>query len=233
VNPAPSIHQRPLSLALVVIVTAAVAFAQGSISYTFAFGALRDVLGLHLTKLTEWGYFVRWGLVGVMAVLWLIGKKKALYVLAIILNANATLVLLAHTGFLTSVLSDLSARTVRGILFDVVFMAISNILIFSIWYWVIDPPGIDMRERPGEQWAFLFPQRAGELPNFQGWQPHYADYLFLAFTTSFAFSPTDTLPLTRGAKMLMLLQAAISVITLTGIAGSAINILAGTASGNS
>jgi hypothetical protein len=46
--------------------------------------------------------------------------------------------------------------------------------------------------------------------------------LFVAFTTSFAFSPTDTLPLTRRAKMLMLLQAAISVVTLTGVAGSAI-----------
>ena len=55
------------------------------------------------------------------------------------------------------------------------------------------------------------------------------DYIYLAFTTSFAFSPTDTLPLTRRAKMLMLLQATISIITLTGIAGSAINILAGSA----
>ena len=54
-----------------------------------------------------------------------------------------------------------------------------------------------------------------------------ATRLFVAFTTSFAFSPTDTLPLTRRAKMLMQLQAAISVVTLTGVAGSAINILAG------
>jgi hypothetical protein len=53
------------------------------------------------------------------------------------------------------------------------------------------------------------------------------DYLFIAFTTSFAFSPTDTLPLTRTAKMLMMAQAAVSVVTLTGIAGAAINILAG------
>jgi hypothetical protein len=55
------------------------------------------------------------------------------------------------------------------------------------------------------------------------------NYLYLAFTTRFAFSPTDMLPLTRRAKLLMLLQAAISIITLTGIAGSAINILAGSA----
>jgi hypothetical protein len=57
----------------------------------------------------------------------------------------------------------------------------------------------------------------------------YVDYLFIAFTTNFAFSPTDALPLTRTAKMLMMVQAAISVVTLTGIAGAAINILAGKA----
>jgi uncharacterized membrane protein len=79
----------------------------------------------------------------------------------------------------------------------------------------------------GEPWAFLFPQRGASLPHYEAWQPHYLDYLFLAFTTSFAFSPTDTLPLTRTAKMLMLLQAAVSVVTLTGIAGSAVNILSG------
>lgn len=58
------------------------------------------------------------------------------------------------------------------------------------------------------------------------------DYLFAAFTTGLAFSPTDTLPLARRAKMLMLLQATIAVVTLTGIPGSAIDILAGTAAGH-
>jgi predicted ribonuclease YlaK len=51
--------------------------------------------------------------------------------------------------------------------------------------------------------------------------------MYLAFTTSFAFSPTDVLPLTRRAKLLMLLQSVISIVTLTGIAGNAISILAG------
>ena len=67
-------------------------------------------------------------------------------------------------------------------------------------------------------------QNKEEIVN--NWLPRYTDYLYVAFTTTFAFSPTDTMPLTRRAKMLMLLQAAISVVTLTAIAGSAINILA-------
>ena len=59
-------------------------------------------------------------------------------------------------------------------------------------------------------------RRGSVLPRYESWVPRYVDYLFIAFTTSFAFSPTDTLPLTRTAKILMMAQAAISVVTLTG-----------------
>lgn len=225
------VRRRGFSLALVVLVMMAIGLAQNSISYTFAFGALGIPLKLDLTALTTLGSLVRWGLVVSMAVLWLLRKKGALFALVIIVNGTATLTLLLHAGFLASVLAGLSARTVKELFIDVALMAISNVLIFSVWYWVIDPPGLDNEQRAGEQWAFLFAQRASTLPSFEEWQPHYADYLFVAVTASLAFSPTDTLPLTRSAKMLMLLQAVISVITLTGIAGSAINILAGTASG--
>ena len=106
-------------------------------------------------------------------------------------------------------------------------MIVTNILIFSIWYWLIDPPGVEHRGRLDEPWDFLFPQREANLPFYESWEPRYTDYLYLAFTTSFAFSPTDALPLTRRAKMLMLLQASISIIALTGSAASAINILVG------
>jgi uncharacterized membrane protein len=224
------VSRRGGSLALVVLVMIADALAQNSISYTFAFGALGAPLKLDLTKLVTFGFVVRWGLLASMSVLWLVGKKRALFVLVLVVNTFATLVLLTHAGFLASVLAGVSRGTVRELFLDVALLAVSNVLIFSIWYWVIDPPGINDEQHPGERWAFLFPQRANALPNFDGWLPHYADYLFLAFTTSLAFSPTDTLPLTHTAKMLLLLQALISVITLTGIAGSAINILAGTAS---
>ena len=101
-------------------------------------------------------------------------------------------------------------------------------MIFSIWYWIIDPPGIEDSQREDTAWDFLFPQRVADLPHYATWSPRYLDYVYVAFTTSFAFSPTDTMPLTRRAKLLMLLQATISLVTITVVAGSAINILAGT-----
>ena len=141
--------------------------------------------------------------------------------------AFAAAILLNDAAFLLSVLSGSNSRTAVTLLADVALIAASNILIFSIWYWIIDPPGVIEGEDAHQSWAFLFPQRGSPLPRYESWVPHYVDYLFIAFTTSFAFSPTDALPLTRTAKMLMMAQAAISVVTLTGIAGAAINILAG------
>ncbi len=127
---------------------------------------------------------------------------------------------------LLDILTSYKSGSVDTLIIDVVLLAASNILIFSVWYWIIDPPGVEEDPRDHAAWDFLFPQRGGEFPHYENWVPRYTDYLFVAFTTSIAFSPTDTLPLTRRAKILMMLQAAVSLVTITAIASSVINIMA-------
>ena len=158
--------------------------------------------------------------------LWLVNRRVALFRAIVLTNGVLTLGLILNVVALLATLMGFSARDVSTLLVDVVDMAVSNILFFSVWYWVIDPPGVDERARD-EAWEFLFPQRASSLPNYESWIPGYLDYVYLSFTTTLAFSPTDVLPLTQRAKMLMLLQATASVVTLTCIVGSAINVLAG------
>jgi hypothetical protein len=108
----------------------------------------------------------------------------------------------------------------------------TNILVFALWYWRLDSGGPHGREsRLGHtDGAFLFPQMtmlpaaklaAGE----ERWSPNFVDYLFLAFNTSTAFSPTDTPALARWAKILMMLQSIISLTVLTLLAARAVNIL--------
>ena len=63
------------------------------------------------------------------------------------------------------------------------------------------------------------------LDGHERWSPHFADYLFLAFNTSTAFSPADVPPLSRWAKMLMMIQSMISLLILAVLAARAINIL--------
>jgi len=104
---------------------------------------------------------------------------------------------------------------------------ITNVLMFSLLYWQIDRGGPDARANnacPLPDW--LFPQEgapAEDLP--PGWRPAFVDYFFLGFNTAAAFSPTDALPLTPRAKMLMMLQSTISLVTIVVVASRAINIL--------
>lgn|ERR1700741_21189 len=109
---------------------------------------------------------------------------------------------------------------------------ISNILIFASWYWRLDGGGPQERALTlgHTDGAFLFPQMtmhpdakvaAGE----QEWEPNFVDYLFLAFNTSTAFSPTDVPVLSRWAKCLMMVQALISLLVIALLAGRAVNIL--------
>jgi hypothetical protein len=219
---------RGPSLSMVVFVLLIIVLLQGSISYSTTFGAMsRFVPGLEDSPVAGGWLGLRVILIAVALLLWLVTRKRHLFRAIIITNGLLTLGLFINMSALLDALTRFSSKAVESLIVDVFLMAVTNILIFSIWYWIIDPPGIDETKSEDAPWEFLFPQRGASLPHYESWAPRYTDYLYLAFTASFAFSPTDTLPLTRRAKMLMLLQSAISIITLTAIAGSAINILAG------
>ena len=222
------LRTRSPSLSMVVLVLLLTAVMQEAVSYTITLGTLDVYLPIMKDNPVAIGWLGLRGVLILVAIgLWLLNRKRQLFRVIVIINSVLTVGLFINMLALLAVLSGFSAQAVTTLLVDVVLMAATNVLIFSIWYWVIDPPGVEEKQRNDEPWDFLFPQRAATLPHYEQWSPRYTDYLYLAFTTSFAFSPTDTMPLTRRAKMLMLLQALISIVTITGIAGSAINIVAG------
>ncbi|MGG1575861.1 DUF1345 domain-containing protein [Fictibacillus sp. NRS-1165] len=102
----------------------------------------------------------------------------------------------------------------------------ANVLIFSIWYWEIDQGGPIRRnsENPGKP-EIVFPQMTSSFPEWEGWKPNFLDYLFVAFNTSIAFSPADTAVYSRRAKLLMMTQSMISLVTLVVVAARAINMV--------
>jgi hypothetical protein len=221
-------RNRSPSLSMVVLVLLVIVFLQGSISYSTTFGALsRFIPRMGDSPIANGWLGLRVVLIAATLLLWLLTRKRHLFRAIIITNAFLTIGLLVNMTALLDALTRLSAQAAKSLLGDVFCMVVTNILIFSIWYWIIDPPGIDETLRDDAPWDFLFPQRGADLPHYESWAPRYTDYLYLAFTTSFTFGPTDTMPLTRRAKMLMLLQSAISIITLTAIASSAVSLLAG------
>jgi hypothetical protein len=108
---------------------------------------------------------------------------------------------------------------------------ITNVLVFASWYWRLDAGGPHARNLNAchTKGDFLFPQMTlapgSQKPLDPAWTPGFVDYLFLAFNTSTAFSPTDSPVLSRWAKIAMMLQSSISLVTLALLAARAVNIL--------
>jgi uncharacterized membrane protein len=102
----------------------------------------------------------------------------------------------------------------------------TNVITFALLYWQLDGGGPGGRtEDPAPYPDFQFPQTGTSGLAEPGWRPHFVDHLYLAYTNVVAFSPTDTLPLTRAAKGLMTLQSMISVGVLVVVLSRVINIL--------
>jgi hypothetical protein len=163
-------------------------------------------------------------------------NEKAGYAILVVLTAG----LLYGVAML---LSGLVHRTITAaeLLRAAAVLWATNVLVFATWYWRLDAGGPNRRERQEAHTsgAFLFPQMAVDAPDSgaegrdsdatiaeaQGWRPGFVDYLFVAFNTSTAFSPTDVPVLSRWAKLTMMLQASISVVAVVLLVGRAVNIL--------
>jgi uncharacterized membrane protein len=107
---------------------------------------------------------------------------------------------------------------------------LTNVVVFGLLYWELDRGGPLGRvgARPAPAFPdLLFPQDGGPQLAPPGWRPDYVDYLFVSLTSATAFSPTDTMPLTRRAKALMGSQALISLLTVGLVAARAVNVLKG------
>lgn len=103
---------------------------------------------------------------------------------------------------------------------------LTNLIAFGIWYWEFDRGGPFARAAANSPYPdFLFPQMAQHDLARKDWEPQFGDYLYVSFTNATAFSPTDTMPLTRWAKLLMALQSAIALSTTALVIARAVNIL--------
>jgi uncharacterized membrane protein len=102
---------------------------------------------------------------------------------------------------------------------------LTNVVLFGLWFWLFDQGGPDDRLSPKEAKPdFLFPQTDDKEIAPADWRPHFVDYMYVSFTNSIAFSPTDTMPLSRWAKLLMLFESALSALVILLIAARAVNI---------
>jgi uncharacterized membrane protein len=141
-------------------------------------------------------------------------------------------VALVNFAALVELVNDLiSAHGLSGrtLLSAAATLWLATVLVFAVMYWEIDRGGPIVRSHEDAAHTavvdFFFPQMDDGAPAPAGWMPGFVDYLYLSFTNATAFSPTDTMPFTHRAKLLMLAQSVTSFVTVALVAARAVNIL--------
>ena len=151
--------------------------------------------------------------------------RKAIRTAFVLLTGLVSIAnLISLNGLVFAILAGHAANG-KSLLVDSLNIWATNLIVFALWYWNIDRriAGVDEDMRPD----FVFTQQTLPAPLVrQPYNPVFVDYLFLAFTNATAFSPSDTFPLTARAKLLMMLQALISLVTIALVAARAVGILA-------
>jgi len=148
--------------------------------------------------------------------------------LAIALTAVVTLMNFGALARLIDAILTGHAGSGRTLLLDAVNIWVTNVIIFALWFWALDrggPAAKGFRPDQGNDFIFTQQQQMGGTNQFPNWSPGFIDYLFLAFTNATAFSPADTFPLTIRAKLLMMAESAISLVTIALVASRAVGIL--------
>jgi hypothetical protein len=159
------------------------------------------------------------------------GRHRLSIIFGWLVDALLTLGLVTSVILLISALPERS-ETPEALLLSAASLWITNILVFALWYWRLDAGGPHQRDQqPGHrEGAFLFPQmtmsrEALKEAGQEDWSPNFVDYLFLAFNTNTAFSPTDVPVLARWAKILTMLQSLLSLLIIALLAARAVNML--------
>ncbi len=166
-------------------------------------------------------------LVLITVVAGLLGKIQIARGATIFFSSIVTVYLISGVTLLVASLPSLGGSQGGLILLrDAAIVWIINVLIFAIWFWIIDGGGpAKRRNAQPTRKDFLFPQEAIKIPGWEQWQPNYTSYLFIAFHNCSTFGPTDTYVLSNRGKLFVTIQVIISLITLTMFVARALTIV--------
>jgi len=190
-----------------------------------------DVSGFSLvyrTLLPEFGLF---GVMFVIAfICWLFDWDRLTRIIFFIANGIATFNVCNYVlDLLLSLTRREGNRDAALLLVDAVLVWAMNLIVFTIWLWMLDRGGADRRGTPSEaRPELLFPQHQAPAPGWEAWQPGFIDYLYAAFGSSTSLGPNDTLIMSRRFKVLSMLQTINSLAVIALIAARAIGLFTAT-----
>jgi hypothetical protein len=160
-----------------------------------------------------------------------VGRQSLNRTLGFVINGITTLALIGSVILLVRALPGHRESPVR-LLRSGGLLWLTNVIVFALWYWRLDGGGPTLRqkERKFGSTSFLFPQM--QIPHDERgqfacarWRPRFVDYLFVAFTQSSTFGPTDSPLLARWAKVLAMVQILISLTIVVLLISQAVGVL--------
>ena len=150
-------------------------------------------------------------------------RRVAFWLLRVLVAGNLAALAILVIGLVTASTKELGGGE---LLLTAAAILVTNVIVFGLWFWEIDDGGPDERARRVRTAPdFQFPQDENPQLAADGWSPHAWDYVYLSLTNSIAFSPTDAMPLSRHAKLLMGLESAISIAVVALVTARAVNVL--------
>ncbi len=151
--------------------------------------------------------------------------KGIYHLFAVLLLGTLSIANISGLGFvLHSLIVEHGLVNGEQLLAAALAIFMTNIIVYALWYWEIDSPGLTRTLWSKYDKDFQFTQQ--EKPHeFPKWRPEFIDYLFISITNAVNFAPADTRPLTRQAKMLMASQSLVSVFTLALVIARSVSIL--------
>ncbi len=159
------------------------------------------------------------------------GRNSLNHYLGIVISTIITLALIASVTLLVITLPK-KEETPMALLRSAALLWITNIAVFALWYWRLDGGGPCKREDEKQfgSTSFVFPQMQIEKSEqrhygIEQWRPFFIDYLFIAFTTSSTFGPTDAPLLARWAKAFAMVQIIISLAIVVLLISRAVGVL--------
>src|SRR5258707_9535659 len=160
-----------------------------------------------------------------------VGKHSLNRTLGVIINGITTLALIGAVILLVRALPS-HRGTPLQLLRSGGLLWLTNVIVFALWYWRLDGGGPTLRHKQNKfgSTSFLFPQMQvphDERAQFEcaRWRPHFIDYLFVAFTQSSTFGPTDAPLLARWAKVFAMTQILISLTIVVLLIARAVGVL--------
>lgn len=165
----------------------------------------------------------------VILLTWFFGLAKATRILTIIYAFLVTLKLGFNAERLVYAMPYFEKTGgAFKLLSDALTIWVINVIVFGVWYWLLDAGGpVKRHNRESVRRDFIFPQMLEKnfLPHWEGWRPGFFEYIFLAFTISTTFGPTDVSFLSRRIKILAGIQILISITIFVVLVGRAVSII--------